>query len=307
MPGFTTHYIFGENTLEEMNSSLEKDCLLFHNKVFNLGLQGPDIFFYYFPATLFYSENIGNVIHERNMQEFFRCMLHARRLRIDPYEQDVCDAYISGFLGHYTLDCLCHPYVYYRSHYERDHGKGYFGRHVHLETDMDKEILRYYHGLRPSKFSQHDTIALSLRDKKIIAGLLYDSIHCCFPAVHISRRFILHAINAIILETKLIVDPWGWKKKLIRKVEQHFLGYATISALVPSDTLTFYQDSCNISGRKWHNPWDTSLVSQDSVFELLKVGLPVLTRRIHLCYEASYSDLIVDLGNNSYLNGLPLK
>lgn len=306
MPGFTTHYLFGEHTLEHMNASLPKDCLTFHSKSFQLGLQGPDIFFYYFPATLLYSKNIGNVMHESSSQNFFRCLIDARNNRHTDYEKDVCDAYICGFMGHYTLDSLCHPYVYSRSHYERDHGKGYFGRHVHLETDIDTVLLRYDYDLLPTEFSQHDTVAVSKRDKKIIASLVKDAIHHCFPNVKISNAFVRHAIGAVQLETTLMVDPWNWKKKLVRKIEQRFLGYATISALIPSDYLKFYDDPCNLEHKKWHNPWDKSLTSNTSVFELMKQGEPILQKRIQLCYEGSYEELLKNLGNNSYLNGLPL-
>lgn len=55
---------------------------------------------------------------------------------------------------------------------------------------------------------------------------------------------------------------------LFRFAEKHFLGYPLFSPLIPSDTLFFRTDPFNLRHAAWTNPWDSSLTSQASFFDL---------------------------------------
>ena len=47
MPGFTTHYLFGLNSFRELEEPDLVSCIRKFPHAFCMGLQGPDIFFYY--------------------------------------------------------------------------------------------------------------------------------------------------------------------------------------------------------------------------------------------------------------------
>lgn len=49
MPGFTTHYIFGMKAYNDMPNSQLKHIVAKYRWLYQLGLQGPDIFFYNIP------------------------------------------------------------------------------------------------------------------------------------------------------------------------------------------------------------------------------------------------------------------
>ena len=57
MPGFRTHYLFGRTTREELAGSYP--ALRKYPHSYNLGQQGPDIFFYCPPSHIFYKEHLG--------------------------------------------------------------------------------------------------------------------------------------------------------------------------------------------------------------------------------------------------------
>ena len=47
MPGFVTHHIFGINAFHGLPKGNAKDIIRKHNKAYSIGLQGPDLFFYF--------------------------------------------------------------------------------------------------------------------------------------------------------------------------------------------------------------------------------------------------------------------
>ena len=50
MPGFTTHYIFGMKAYNDMPNSALKHIVAKYRWLYQLGLQGPDMFFTTFPS-----------------------------------------------------------------------------------------------------------------------------------------------------------------------------------------------------------------------------------------------------------------
>ena len=56
MPGFTTHYLFGVKNLKQLEREADCQELVYRIRgdqtVFQLGLQGPDIFFYHLGSQL---------------------------------------------------------------------------------------------------------------------------------------------------------------------------------------------------------------------------------------------------------------
>ena len=50
MPGFITHYLFGINTYHTLRNKTLRQDLQQQHAAYSLGLQGPDIFFYFLPS-----------------------------------------------------------------------------------------------------------------------------------------------------------------------------------------------------------------------------------------------------------------
>ena len=329
MPGFITHLTFGEQTLSFLKSNNTKTLLEKHNNVFNLGLQGPDIFFYHIPAYIFYKKNIGNVMHRSKTMLFFDALLDGRNNFDNVIDQNVCDAYIIGFIGHYTLDVACHPYIYYRSdHFNNLKRSGIydFGKHVSLETDIDHIILDYYHHMLPSQFDYRSSVKPNSHEHEIISELLFFAINKTYPEYHLRLGTISHAINSFCNLNHAMHDPDGKKKQHIRKIEQLFFGCAVISSMIPSDKKIKYNDPCNKFHNEWHNPWYPQVPRTESVIDLINRTMPDYIKRIELyvnAIEFSAADmtpleetnyflhqrnlLLAELSDLSYLSGLPIE
>lgn len=307
MPGFTTHYLFGVTTYKELNDYFLKDLIHENPTVYGLGLQGPDIFFYYLPSHLIHGKNLGSIAHSTHTGDFLKALLESRNLFPETVNQHIAIAYILGFLGHYTLDTFCHPYIYAKSHY-RGEKPGYFGHHVYLETDIDVAFLSFYKGMLPSMFHQETTICLSHAQRQVVATVLHYVYSKVYPELQISYATMYAAICSMHAGTHAIHDPYGKKKVMVRKLESILVGHPVISPLIPSDHLHFVVDPCNMNHKSWKNPWDTSMLSNDSFFDLFESARENYKKTLLLAGKFLSTNEPVDLQNSlmkllKYLGG----
>ena len=76
MPGFTTHYILGMKAYNDLPNNQLKYIIAKYRWLYQLGLQGPDMFFYNIPVLRHRDyRNVGSYMHEHHIQEFFVCYL----------------------------------------------------------------------------------------------------------------------------------------------------------------------------------------------------------------------------------------
>ena len=65
MPGFTTHYILGVKAYGELENSGLKHIISKYRWLYQLGLQGPDMFFYNIPILRHRDyRNVVSYMHE---------------------------------------------------------------------------------------------------------------------------------------------------------------------------------------------------------------------------------------------------
>lgn len=318
MPGFTTHYLFGVNTYKKINDTTLQKTIFENHAAYSLGLQGPDIFFYYLPYYLSPRHNIGSISHAEDTRNFLRHLINSPSLFQNQKETSIAKAYILGFIGHYILDCACHPYIYYRTHYNGK-TKDYYGRHMNLETDIDTVLLSIFKHKLPSAFQKESVIALTKLQLNTISSVLYYVYSKTYPRLHVHDSTMTHSIRSMQLGVKLLHDPQGKKKIIVRKIEALTAGYPILSPMIASDYLQFYSDPLNILGKEWKNPWDTSRTSDASFLDLMAQAQEDYLRLLKLLHrlfiipesmdmKASLLLKILNiLGNKSYHSGLAIR
>ena len=323
MPGFTTHYLFGLNSYKQLPHILLKQVIQKNHAAYSLGLQGPDIFFYFLPSYTIHANNIGSIAHTDHTGLFLQHLLESRKLFPERREQQTADAYIAGFLGHYTLDTHCHPYVYWKTGVADSTDKSCWkkssrihGRHISLEVDIDTELLQFYKHRIPSSFRQNSTLLLTRPQLHTIATILRYVYQQTYPELGIWYTTMWAAVRSMQFGTKWLRDPSGRKKKYIGGLEKIVLGHPLLSSLIPSDNLTVHIDPMNILHRPWRNPWDPDRVFTDSFFDLMEQAqinyvdiLTDLNRLFQTCSHGPKEQprtqaLLHKLGNASYHSGL---
>lgn len=106
MPTTYAHYRFGAEMLQTMPADVRRTAKR-HRQLYDVGLQGPDLFFFYRPVFPGKIRRLGRKFHMQTGKEFFTRV--CRSLRLEPNEGGV--AYLYGVLCHYSLDAHCHPLV----------------------------------------------------------------------------------------------------------------------------------------------------------------------------------------------------
>ncbi len=127
MPAIYAHHQFGEQVLDRLSGDL-KEHISHYKKEFLIGLQGPDVFFFYQPWKKNDLVEYGNALHEKPARALFQ--------RGYSLEQDsAAYAYMMGVACHFALDSTCHPFV---SLYEKESRVP----HIEIESEFEKMLLR---------------------------------------------------------------------------------------------------------------------------------------------------------------------
>lgn len=108
MPNFFAHYLHGQKVLETLPKDISEGIT--NIKLYEIGLQGPDIFYPYralaFPNT-YKINKIGRKIHKNTGRKFMEKLFEHTVLA----SSGDLFSYVCGFICHYSLDSVCHPYI----------------------------------------------------------------------------------------------------------------------------------------------------------------------------------------------------
>ncbi len=266
MPGFVTHYIFGVNAYKQIDNSDIHNIIYRNRQAYSLGLQGPDLFYYFMPASLGFKPNIANIIHKKKTNEFFRQLMASVSSLTRHQDYETAFAYIEGFMGHYLLDTAMHPYVY--SRVGTSISNRTLGEHFAIETDIDREVLWKYKKKHQTDFPHSSCIRLSPRERSVIARILSIAILATYD-INVTTRLIKAAMVSFKIESSMLIDEKTYKHNIIQFIEKRTLGYNIISPLLINE-VRHVDDPCNLSHERWANPWDKENCSTESVFEIME-------------------------------------
>ena len=131
MPAVYAHRRFGEKVLAACQNDEARTAIETYQDLFNIGLQGPDILFYYDPLRQNPYKAAGDALHDAPAAPFFEA--GAAHVNGRPEGQALL-SYLLGFLCHFALDSECHSYIEYEI--------GRSGhRHVAIETALDGALM----------------------------------------------------------------------------------------------------------------------------------------------------------------------
>lgn len=229
MPAYMAHYACGVRAWHTLQDGTLKQTIRRHPAVYDLGLAGPDLFFYSLGDRLLKAE-IGSEMHKIRTGQFLREM-YSYAMERQGEEQDICLAYLAGFLGHYSLDTACHPLVFEVC------GIGpvesWIGRHYRFEAEMDNRACERVLGRKMKDSHQMGLLRLRAAECRAVAGQLASCIKAVYPdrrGVPVKRRMYL-ILREYYLLTGVLIDPTGMKEWLLYGLEKRIAGWAVMSPL----------------------------------------------------------------------------
>ena len=107
MPSMYAHYTFGSKVFKALPKSA-RDIIKRNKELYLIGLQGPDILFYYRPLSKNRINRYGYGMHDRPASEFF---IPAASKYVKSGRNEAMLAYLLGFICHFSLDSTCHGYI----------------------------------------------------------------------------------------------------------------------------------------------------------------------------------------------------
>lgn len=156
MPATYAHYRFGAQMLPAMPADMAR-AVTRCPSLFDVGLHGPDLFFYYSPLFPSRIRALGCGYHRQTGREFFSRVCRSLR----PEGCEGAQAYLYGVLCHYALDAACHPYITERS-------RQLSVSHTRIETDFDRFLMEE-DGHEPQRTDLSRHIRLSKKECEITA------------------------------------------------------------------------------------------------------------------------------------------
>lgn len=274
MPGLFTHYLCGSRMLELLENQTLRDVVIRYRQVFNLGTQGPDIFFYYrvWPWTNSHGiEKIGERMHGKKVSAFFTSAVQYIMNR-EGRDKNVLTAYLCGYLCHYSLDLHTHPYIFYKTGFVRP-GEAptskYTCYHRMFETAVDVIMLDRVLAVKPIEVKAHELIRVSGKEAQTI-GKMYEFILQNTYGVKVSAGQVSEAIRDMVTVQAVLRDRSGLKKKLLSWFEKSRGNFPLMASMIYPSAIIDGLDYLNLDHRPWFFPWDRSVKHTSSFPEMFE-------------------------------------
>ncbi|MCL2405702.1 MAG: zinc dependent phospholipase C family protein [Defluviitaleaceae bacterium] len=287
MPGFLTHYIGGQSVLEVVGPKIGS-YISPASKLYNLGAQGPDIFFYYIPGFITSRiRGIGTQMHESDLGLFFMYMANIIKNSKSPAQRQIVFAYVAGFLVHYAIDVHTHGYVYSRT--QDTHKMQEASKHRHFETSIDVLMLKHTHGTKPGDYKQWQLIS----PKKVLLRVAAASTSDAIREVYNRKTTpvdVYRAMETMAQFTRYLQSSSGRRKRWLGRAEDMTVGSRIISALVHTQEVTDNYDYLNISNNPWVAPW-ASQARTESFVELFDSAVADAASMIQAVYDYMHNNM----------------
>lgn len=199
MPSTYAHSRFGKE-LRGLLADQGSPCCAAINaypELFQIGLHGPDIFFYYRPMIKTRVNQAAHDMHNMSGAAFFSKMKE-RLYHLPKGRRTAAAAYLYGCLCHFALDSTCHGYV---GEAIAETGVS----HLEIEGELDRMLL-VKDGFDPVSQPLAGEIVPSLPNASVISRFFRE----------ISAAEILESLKSMVFFDKLLLCPKSAKRTALK-------------------------------------------------------------------------------------------
>lgn len=193
MPTTYAHYKFGKEVMSALPRPLQ-NAIENNRELFDIGLHGPDILFYYRAAVKNRVSGQGYELHEKMADEFFE---HAVQVIGEEDNPAAARAYIYGFICHFALDSECHNYIE-----KMIQVSGI--SHSEIEMEFDRMLLTDDF-INPVRYLATKHIHPTIENARVIAPFFQG----------LTPETVKKALSSMIFYHKLLLAPNPGKRKLL--------------------------------------------------------------------------------------------
>lgn len=283
MPSIYFHQIFSEEVYKKLPTEIQSQADFLPN--YYLGAQGGDVLYLYRVISL-PKKNIGAFLHDEGVYSSFLAMLHS----VKSGENSKL-SYVLGYITHYVLDCVFHPFVLSLCQ------KYKTAKHTMIESDFDSYFIEKVKGEKPEEYIY--PLKKENLDLAEIFDVLYDVAIYSYGSA-LSEKAFLRAVKWFFIYADEIATPNSKHRKVLFNVEGALKLPHTVSGLYKRKSVnpTFL----NLNNETWEFEGDSY---NSSVDEMYNIALDESVKLIGIFYDCIKNDKklpLSDFGKN-FLSG----
>ena len=214
MPTTYTHYRFGKDVLSALPRRMHQ-TIEANREVFDIGLHGPDILFYYKALIPNPISAQGYGLHKQMADLFF---MHGKDVIEQAEDKAAARAYMYGFICHFALDSECHPYIE-----KMIHTSGL--SHSEIETEFDRYLMTEDR-IPPTRHSRTDHIHPTMKNAQVIAPFFEN----------LSADDVKKSLSSMIMCHKALKAPNKGKRAFLYGAMKLVRQYDEFHGLVVNET-----------------------------------------------------------------------
>lgn len=302
MPALTTHKIFSEQVLNEIDNTLiDKDTFFMFS-------QSHDILFYYKGKDYKLYNALGKKAHHKQTQKYILNIIEY--IKKNNIKDKQCLGYLCGIISHYYLDSTLHPYIFYKTGVDRKTKETikYKGQHNLFERTLDSILYQRTY----NKTYKECNITKEILPKVILNKELTDLLNFTY-----SKTYNINNISSIIIKSyntmrlfhNLIVEDKYSVKYNIYKTIDKISNNKSKCLRSYSTSIKLNQDILNLKNKTWYHPV-TKDKHNESIIELIDIAKINTIKTINktLKYlngsKINIKDIILDI---DYSTGILIK
>lgn len=313
MPDVFTHILCGHDAIQGLDQSW-RTIISKKEKLFNLGCQGPDMFFYNdFMPFIKRKRGLkfGRMMHVEKTGDFLiESINYIKENASNETDFDLLFTYISGLICHFGLDRKAHPYIYYHSgKHEKNNPetRKYSGYHKRLELIIDTILMKERKGLESHRHPIYKEIDIGTSLPKSIVNY-----YVCTLSKTYNPKEIINFINDSYKDMKTVLklahDPSGIKKFLMKVLDRIANDDIEYNTLIYPRRIDSRHDYMNTVRNPWNHPCDKSEGYFESFYDIynlaVKESLDMIKTTInYLENKIDINKLKKAIPNISYITG----
>lgn len=313
MPDMWTHLVGGKRVTELIAKERWRRSVLAHGNTFILGCQAPDLFYYY-NFQPWKRDKIGNLvsaaIHNERCRDFAVSLVHGLNPASPSYISDV--VFVLGFLSHWVVDRVTHPYIHYISGFKTKLKASTVRSatpHKRIELLIDVLIAEKHLGAKPYRDSLVARLEVGPELPHSIANMLKSAISTTYPTIWAAQKVdvVERCYRDMLTSLSWSYDPSGQKKRFFWGALDKTFSMSSLTYFYPREVGPEV-DYLNESRQEWSHPTCESEVSTETFHELLdravlESGELINSTLAYLESDLSQEMWIGTLGNHSYSTG----
>lgn len=285
MPAFSTHYLFAKEMMEDLRN--EADFPLNKVAVF-IGAQGPDIFFFHRALPWQKGKSLrkaGSAMHRAKCGDIIDCFKLYCGLGGD---SGIAKSYVYGFILHYALDRICHPYIYFVQNRITEKFPELNEHSVHnmIELSLDSVLLKEKEDAQnPKAYKTENMINFTQKELEEVSKVIASAAKITEP-YEFTAQDAAQAVRDTRAAQRLLTDGSGKKEKFLKRAERLFFPFTEnfrISSFLRTDDLEKAIKYVNINNRNWISPFGGEMRNESftQLFELAKTDAIKMIKRLN--------------------------